>query len=128
MPNDCRKCPKDHRKICETTAKMCAMAERYANGNIPRREKIAKPESLQHLPQSNYNDEIWVMMRDRETRDIERLDAIRAIKSDLPTIMRKKAILSMMLAEITQQQIGEILNITQPRVAAISKARVISIK
>jgi len=128
MSNEYKKCPPAHRKICETTSKMCGMAELYVNGNTPCRERIAKPEALQHLPQSNYNDTLAEMAEDTRQRDIERLESIRLIDAALPTLARKKAILSMMLTDMTQRDISEILHMTQQRVSAISRAAVGTIK
>jgi DNA-directed RNA polymerase specialized sigma subunit len=125
---NCNKCPQAHKSICEKTGLMCALADDHANGNIPCQEKLAKPDRLQHLPQSDYNDTIYELMRDREARDIDRLDAIRSISDLIPTMMRKKAILSMMLADITQRNIAELLHLSQGRIAQISKARIAFIK
>lgn len=118
---DCRRCFVDHRVICETTGKMCAMAEDYANGRVKRSERIAKPEMTEHVPQDSYDEALWVLMRDKEARDSERLEAIRSIDGRIPTLCRKKAILSMMFCEMTQDQIGEVMRVSRQRISIISR-------
>lgn len=128
--NDCKKCPASHRKICETTLEMCAMAESFVNGNAPMREKIAKPEALQHLPQAAYGEKLWELMRDKEATDLERLEAIRAIDSRIPTLLKKKIILANTLAGITQEQISDFskCHMDRSRVSRIARVEIVAIK
>ena len=126
--NECSKCPEAHKKICETTAKMCAAAELIANGKVARQEKIAAPESLQHLPQAAYGEKLWELMRDKEATDLERLEAIRRIDAMIPTLFRKKAILSMMLCDISQRDIGDLMRLSHTQVSRIARANIVSIK
>ena len=102
---NCARCT--HYDDCSTP---CIWVELEINGKTSQRERIADPGRLQVLPQGDYNGLIYELMRDREARDIERLEAIREIECKSPCSLKKKAILSMMLARMTQKQIGTIIH------------------
>ena len=113
---DCPRCA--HYSDCTTP---CIWVELEINGRTPQRERTADPGRLQVLPQGDYNSMIYELMRDRETRDIERLEAIREITCDSSCGLKKKAILAMMLARMTQKQIGAIIHIERSRVSRIAR-------
>lgn len=112
MAGECKQCR--HYNHCQSTGQLCYFAEQIANGNARTREPIASPDRLQYLPQSDYNDECYRLMRDREARDIERLEAIRAV----PDVTRR-AILAMALCDISQRQIAQLCNHSQAAISVI---------
>jgi DNA-directed RNA polymerase specialized sigma subunit len=90
----------------------------WINGDVPLKEKIAKPDALQSIPQSSYNESISELMEDRQTRDIDRLDAIRECADT-----RRRMILGMLLVNCTQGQIADMMRISQTRVSRIAQGK-----
>jgi hypothetical protein len=86
--------------------------EKYVNGNKPSKETLIDRQA-DYIPQSDYNEKIYELMIDKETRDIERLEAIRTICD-----LRRRLILAAILVGIPQQKIASICHIDQ---AVISK-------
>lgn len=128
--NECNKCPKEHKKICESLCKMCGMAEVYANGNSPRREPIAHPDLLRVLPQDDYKSALSELREDTERRNLERLDEIRTIDSRIPTLCRKKCILAMILCGVTQREIEWFSSepLSQSQISRIARVQIVLVK
>lgn len=76
-----------------------------------RREPLINTE---YAPNGDYCDSIHALMRDKEARDIERLDAIREIKEP-----RRKAIMAMALAGLSQRDIASVMAKSQAYVSII---------
>jgi predicted XRE-type DNA-binding protein len=111
MATSCKQCA--HYQTCKIP---CIYVEIAANGNARTREPIASPDKLQSLPQSDYNQDLYQLMRDRESRDIERLEAIRECRD-----IRRRAILSMQLAWISQRIVSRLLHIDQGHISRIAR-------
>lgn len=92
--------------------------EDYANGNVSRQERIAPPERLEYLPQGDYNDAIHELMRDKEARDIERLEAIRAIRGGA-----RRLIMAGVLVGITQTEMAALLGKNQATISRIYRIK-----
>jgi len=87
--------------------------DNYVNGKTPRREKLLN-QSGDHIPQSNYNDVIAELINDQQSRDNERIEAIRLIPD-----YRRRLIMAAVLANIPQQHIAKICNISQAAISLI---------
>ena len=104
--NDCPAKPK--------CTKLCKKMEKYVNGKTARKETLATPEMLSHVPQSDYNDALYELMQDVETRDIERLEAIRETED-----MRRRVIMASILVGVPQQFLAQFCNISQALISQI---------
>ncbi len=107
-----------HYVDCQTSGRVCVHVEDYANGNVSRQERIAPPERLEYLPQGDYNDAIHELMRDKEARDIERLEAIRAIRGGA-----RRLIMAGVLVGITQTEMAALLGKNQATISRIYRIK-----
>lgn len=104
----CTECPARIKCV-----KLCDKMERYVNGNKPLKETLVNREA-DYIPQSDYNNVIHELMQDKQTRDIERLEAIRLIPDH-----RRRLILSALLVGIPQEKVAQICNTSQTAISLI---------
>lgn len=76
-----------------------------------RREPLINTE---YAPNGTYCDAVHTLMRDKEARDIERLEAIREIQDP-----RRKAVMAMALAGLSQRDIASVMAKSQASVSII---------
>jgi predicted XRE-type DNA-binding protein len=86
----------------------------WINGRVQRIEPLASPARQNVLPQDDYKQSLAELREDKEMRDIERLERIRAIKD-----MRCRGVFAMALADIPQTKAAALLNISQPHISRI---------
>ena len=104
----CDECP--YKSKC---VKPCKPVEDYINGKTIRKESLLKNQH-DYIPQSNYNDILYELIINKESTDIERLEAIRSTDN-----MRRRVIMSSILVGVPQEKIAEICNISQTLISLI---------
>jgi hypothetical protein len=107
-PNICQPCP--NKGFCPWP---CHPLSYVINGIKPSKEEIINPDH-QPPPTTDYKDVLNELREDRETSDLEMLDAIR---ETFP--LRRRLIAAGHLAWMTQKQIASETHISQTRISRI---------
>ena len=84
----------------------------WIDGRQETKELIPIRPIINGIPQIEYNEEIYNLMSDKESKDIERLEAIRTISD-----YRIRMIAAATLAHIPQAQIAKITHSSQSRIS-----------
>ena len=98
-------------------SRVLAAAQLYDKERLERGQGSGdKPISI-NPEQVEYTDKLYEMMVDKETTDIERLEAIRSLSD-----YRIRVIAAGMLVNVPQEKIAKFAHITQGRISKIYRA------
>lgn len=87
----------------------------WINGRAETKELIPDhPIEITNPNLTDYNSAIHELIKDKETRDIERLELIRNIEN-----YKLKGIAACILVEMTQEQTGKFAHISQTRISRL---------